>query len=304
MPLHPPQFDQFLRSLHLGAEVYYVGQLCDAWHMSTPGGSDAATFHLLCHGNAWIRMPNQAAPVRMGAGDVAFFPHDAAHAFSGQAQIPDAPFDYSHPSPLNAAVPGDGLLCGHLKLPAHVRRLLLAAFPPFVLIRPAESPVGPALRDLIEQMSAEAGRNDLGAAAILDRMSDILFLYIIRHLLRLEPGLSPLFATLMDRPLHAAVAAFIDSPAEVWTVERLAQLACKSRSAFSQHFTQIAGMPPMEFVTLWRMQLATALLSSGGANMLDIAMQCGYESEAAFRKTFKRIVGVAPGQMRKPSAHG
>ena len=68
--MHPqPELNDFLRRIHLGSEVYYVGQLCDAWHMSTPGGSDAATFHLVCHGEAWIHMPDNA-PSHMVAGDM------------------------------------------------------------------------------------------------------------------------------------------------------------------------------------------------------------------------------------------
>ncbi|MBU0621194.1 MAG: AraC family transcriptional regulator [Gammaproteobacteria bacterium] len=298
MPAPTQQLDDFLRRLHLGSEVYYVGQLCDAWHMSTPGGSDATTFHLVCHGEAWIHMKDGSEPARMAAGDIAFFPHDAAHTFSAHRVIPQQPFDYSHPAPLDVHAPGSGLLCGHLRLPAHIRRLLLASFPEFMLIRPDASPVGIQMRSLIEMMTIEATRNELGVTAILDRLSDALFLYVIRHALHVEPKLSPLLATLSDEHLRPAVTAFIDAPAEAWTVERMAGLACQSRSAFSERFTQLVRMPPMEFVATWRMQLASGMLADGNANMLDVAMKCGYESEAAFRKAFKRIIGIPPGKAR------
>ncbi len=293
---HP--LDTFLRRLHLGSEVYYVGQLCDAWHMSTPGGCDATTFHLLCHGEAWIQLPNQSKPTQMRAGDIALFPHDAAHTFSALPSVPDQPFDYSNPSPLDKDAPGAGLLCGHLRLPTHIRRLLLASFPDFMLIRPDVSPAGQQMRLLIEMMTDEAIRNDLGVTAILDRLSDALFLYAVRHALHIEPVLSPLLAALSDENLRLPISAFIDSPEDVWTVERMASIACQSRSTFSEHFSQLVKMPPMEFAATWRMQLATSLLADGRANMLDVAMKCGYESEAAFRKAFKRIVGVPPGQIR------
>jgi len=97
MSARSPQLEAFLRHLHLGSEVYYVGQLCDAWHLSTPGGSDAVTFHLICHGEAWIHLTGDTVATRMQAGDIAFFPHDAAHAFSAQPVIPQQPFDYLHP---------------------------------------------------------------------------------------------------------------------------------------------------------------------------------------------------------------
>jgi AraC-like DNA-binding protein len=294
MPTQP--IDKFLRHLYLGSEVYYVGQLCDAWHMTTEGGSDATTFHLVCHGEAWIHMSG-VTPTRMQAGDIAFFAHDAAHTFSGQPVMPTRPFDYSQPAPLDSNAPGAGLLCGHLKLPSHIRRLLLTSFPDFMLIRPGHSPVGRSLRTVIETMTEEATQNDLGASAILDRLSDTLFLYLIRHALHHEPKLSPLLAALSDEHLRPAVSAFIDAPGEEWTVERMAGIACQSRSTFSEHFSRTTRMPPMEFVTAWRMQLATGMLASGDDSMLDVALRCGYESEAAFRKAYKRVIGVPPGKV-------
>lgn len=290
--------NSFLRHLHLGAEVYYVGQLCDAWHMSATGDSDATTFHLVCHGEAWIVMPDGSEPTRMNAGDIAFFPHDAAHTFSALPGIPERTCDYHYPGPLDRNAPGAGLLCGHLRLPAHIRRLLLASFPDFMLIRPDDSPVGQQMRTLIEMMTEEAIQNAMGVTAILDRLSDALFLYVIRHALHHDPKLSPLLAALSDEHLRPAVSAFIDAPAESWTVDRLAALVFQSRSTFSERFSLLVGMSPMEFVTAWRMQLATAMLVHEQVTMLDIALRCGYESEAAFRKAFKRVIGVTPGKVR------
>lgn len=297
-PTTPLPLNDFLRRLHLGSEVYYVGQLCDAWHLATAGG-DAATFHLVCHGEAWIHMPKQAKPILMRAGDIAFFAHDAAHAISASQQAAaDQPSSMGTQVAFDAHAPGTGLLCGHLKLPAHIRRLLLASFPDFMLIRPQHSPVGPQMRSLIELMSEESKLNDLGVTAVLERLSDTLFLYVIRHALHQEPRLSPLLAALADEHLRLAVAAFLDSPAEAWSVERMAALACQSRSTFTERFTQLVQMPPMEFVATWRMQLAVGMLADQHANMLDVALRCGYESEAAFRKAFKRIIGIPPGKAR------
>jgi AraC-like DNA-binding protein len=293
---HP--VNDFLRHIHLGSEVYYVGQLCDAWHMATAGG-DATTIHLVCHGEAWIHLPNHAEPILMRAGDIAFFAHDAAHAISALQHITtDQAFSMGTQVAFDEHAPGTGLLCGHLKLPAHIRRLLLTSFPDFMLIQPDQSPVGKQMRSLIELMSEETKLNNLGVTAVLDRLSDTLFLYVIRHALHLEPKLSPLLAALSDQYLSLAVAVFIDNPGEGWTVERMAKLACQSRSTFTERFTQLVKMPPLEFVATWRMQLATGMLADEHANMLDVALRCGYESEAAFRKAFKRIIGFPPGKAR------
>lgn len=297
-PTTTQPINDFLRHIHLGAEVYYVGQLCDAWHLATPGG-DAMTFHLVCHGDAWIHLPNEPRPIPMHAGDIALFAHDAAHAISGIQHIAaNQPSSMGTQVAFDEHAPGTGLLCGHLKLPSHIRRLLLASFPDFMLIHPEQSPVGKQMRSLIGLMSEETRLNDLGVTAVLDRLSDTLFLYVIRHALHLEPKLSPLLAALSDEHLHHAVSAFLDNPAEVWTVERMAKLACQSRSTFTERFTQLIKMPPMEFVATWRMQLAVGMLADEHAHMLDVALRCGYESEAAFRKAFKRIIGIPPGKAR------
>ena len=297
-PTTTQPINDFLRHIHLGAEVYYVGQLCDAWHLAIPGG-DATTFHLVCHGEAWIHLPNHAEPVPMRTGDIAFFAHDAAHAISGiQHAAADQAPSMGKQVTFDEHAPGTGLLCGHLKLPAHVRRLLLASFPQFMHIHPDKSPVGKQMRSLIELMSEEARQNELGVTAVLDRLADTLFLYVIRHALQLEPKLSPLLAALSNEHLRLAVSAFIDNPSEAWTVERMAALACQSRSTFTERFTQLIKMPPMEFVATWRMQLAVGMLADEQANMLDVALRCGYESEAAFRKAFKRIIGIPPGKAR------
>lgn len=297
-PVTKQHIDDFLRRIHLGAEVYYVGQLCDTWQLSTTGG-DATTFHLVCHGTAWIHMADFSHPKQLSAGDIALFPHDAAHAISGLPTISaDAACHYGNPTPFDHGEPGTGLICGHLKLPTHVRRLLLSSFPGFLLIRADQGTNGSQLRDLIGLMSSEAAGNDFATSAILDRLSDTLFLYVIRQALRLDPKLSPLLAALTDDNLRLAVSAFIENPAEFWSVDRMAKLSFQSRSTFAARFTELVKMPPMEFVAAWRMQLAFGWLSDSHANMLDIALKCGYESEAGFRKAFKRIIGVTPGQAR------
>lgn len=291
--------NDFLRRIHLGSEMYYIGQLCDTWKLSTPG-SGATSFHLVSHGDVWLHMDSLPQPMQLLPGDIAFFPQDAAHAICDRPYFsPEEKDSWGRQVAYNRNAPGAGLICGHLRLPAHLYRLLLASFPDFLLVRPDNTPVGQRMRDLIELMMLEAEGNELGVTAILDRLSDMLFLYIIRHTLHLNPRLSPLLIATTDEHLRLATQAFIETHAEPWTVDSLAKKACLSRTAFAERFSSLVGMPPMEFVATWRVQLASGWLADGNANMLDVALRCGYESEAAFRKAFKRITGTSPGKARK-----
>jgi AraC-like DNA-binding protein len=82
-------------------------------------------------------------------------------------------------------------------------------------------------------------------------------------------------------------------------VEELAAEAALSRSAFSERFVQVIGQPPMQYLTQWRMQVASNLLRNSRAPIVSIALEVGYESEAAFTRAFKRLAGMPPGTWRR-----
>ena len=60
----------------------------------------------------------------------------------------------------------------------------------------------------------------------------------------------------------------------------------------------MVGQPPMQYLALWRMQFASRLLVDGG-QVAAIASAVGYESEAAFSRAFKKLVGQAPATWRR-----
>ncbi len=67
-----------------------------------------------------------------------------------------------------------------------------------------------------------------------------------------------------------------------------------SRSAFHDRFVHFVGQPPMQYLMHWRMQLAAGMLRDSNTKLVDVALDVGYESEAAFSRAFKRIVGTSP----------
>jgi AraC-like DNA-binding protein len=77
-----------------------------------------------------------------------------------------------------------------------------------------------------------------------------------------------------------------------------------SRSAFALRFKEVLGQTPLEYVTEWRMQKAMPLLQNGEKKLVEIARSVGYESDAAFSKAFKRVVGVSPRDYRGNGADG
>jgi len=109
-------------------------------------------------------------------------------------------------------------------------------------------------------------------------------------------------AGLRDPFVGRALAALHRSPARAWTIESLARDAGLSRSAMAERFTQFVGRPPMHYLTNWRMQLAANHLLSGMDSIAVIANRVGYESEAAFSRAFKKLVGAPPSEWRRRRA--
>lgn len=130
-----------------------------------------------------------------------------------------------------------------------------------------------------------------------------MFIEVVRlHLEEIGPDQTGWLAGLRDEQVGRALALLHTKTSYSWTLEELAQEAGLSRSTFAERFNQLVGRPPMQYLAQWRMQVAAALLSRGDSTVADVAAKVGYESEAAFSRTFKRLVGVPPGSWRKRQA--
>lgn len=102
-----------------------------------------------------------------------------------------------------------------------------------------------------------------------------------------------------DPGVGRALALLHERPDEAWTPERLGEQAGLSRSVLHERFSHFIGQAPMQYLAQWRMQLAAARPRDTDAKLIEIALDVGYESEAAFSRAFRRVVGVAPGAWRR-----
>ena len=106
-------------------------------------------------------------------------------------------------------------------------------------------------------------------------------------------------AGLRDRLVGRALALLHERPAHDWTIDDLGRRVGLSRSALHERFVQYIGVPPMQYLAQWRMQAAARLLLETRATVSAIALDVGYDSEAAFARAFKRLVGKPPGAWRR-----
>jgi AraC family transcriptional regulator, alkane utilization regulator len=148
----------------------------------------------------------------------------------------------------------------------------------------------------------EAGSARAGGENILARLSELMFVEAIRRYVEtMPPAETGWLAGLRDPVVGHALAALHAEAKEAWTVERLARLVGLSRSVLAERFTGLVGHPPMQYLALWRMQLASRLLIEGEP-VAEVAAAVGYESEAAFSRAFKKLVGEAPATWRRAKA--
>jgi AraC-like DNA-binding protein len=179
---------------------------------------------------------------------------------------------------------------------------LLAALPRVMHLSAEDDASAGWLAPLFNIAVRESGSARAGSENILARLSELIFVEALRRYLEaLPPTQTGWLAGLRDPVVGRALAALHESPTEVWTVERLARQAGVSRSIFAERFTQMVGQPPMQYLALWRMQLASKLLAEGG-HVAAVAAAVGYESEAAFSRAFKKLVGQAPAAWRRDAS--
>jgi AraC-like DNA-binding protein len=176
---------------------------------------------------------------------------------------------------------------------------LLAALPRLIHLPAAVEAGDDPLGWLIEFTIAESGERRPGGECVRLRLSELLFIEVVRrHLATLPAEQQGWLAASRDATVGRALTLLHRRPAEAWTLDSLARAAGLSRSALADRFTHLVGQPPMQYLTQWRMQIAARLLHDASAKVASVALEVGYESEAAFSRAFKRIVGVSPATWR------
>jgi AraC-like DNA-binding protein len=273
-----------------------------------PGGSSAMPFHIVVEGHCWMKMGGQGAELE--AGDIVVFPHNTGHQLGagegGRLVLPTRDLPQKPWRAIPVLRYGDKakrvrLLCGYLECGAMSFAPVRLALPKLIHVRTRGANDGDWLRASIRQMTAEVDEPRPGGVSMLPRLTEIVFIEILRHQITMVPGSAGWLAALADPLLSRCLALIHQDSRRDWSVEDLAAASGASRSTLAARFQSTLETSPIRYLRDWRLHLASVTLSTSGTSIAAVAHDAGYATEAAFNRAFSRTYGVPPAAWRDGS---
>jgi AraC-like DNA-binding protein len=274
-----------------------------------PGADHLIAYHVVTMGRCFASRIG-GEPIPLEAGDVVVFTHGDPHVMSSgpgmragptTAEMVDTMTAGPLPFVLNFSEdgpPSAKIVCGYLACDARPFNPLIENLPP--VIKASDPDHTGWLGQFIRVAVAESADKRAGGESVLAKLSELMFIEVVRrHLEQLRPEQNGWLAGLRDPVVGKALSLLHGNPARDWTIEDLAKDAGASRSVLAERFTQLVGIPPIQYLAKWRMQIASERLIEGHANVATIASEIGYESEASFSRAFKKMMGVPPSTWRR-----
>jgi len=278
-----------------------------------PGAAHLISYHVIIEGSCFSNIIGEP-PVRLEAGDVVVFTRGDPHVVSSGPgmravagtthPIDDVEAASRLPFPVNLGG-GDGpiatrMVCGFLACDMQPFNPLLENLPRVIQAGERDGKGGRWLREFVRLAVDESADRRAGGASVLAKLSELMFIEVVRRYLEAQPPeRCGWLAGLRDPFVGKALSLMHGAPARDWTIEILARDVGLSRSVLAERFAGLVGMPPIQYLAKWRMQVAAGLLSRGSANIAAVAAEIGYGSEAAFSRAFKKLVGVPPSAWRR-----
>jgi AraC-like DNA-binding protein len=302
-----------LQAIRIERTTYCCSDLGAPWGI-TFGARPHPTLHVVRSGTCHLRLSPLDAPIALSAGDVVLLPRGDEHTFCKPAQQRSVLVDFeTHPSSNRPGPParwGEGaertlLVCIEIRLSHDDVSGLIARLPRVIHVRGGDF-TGDHLQNTLDALGAEAMVARPGHPLVTRRLIEVLLVQTLRGWLQRDDAqVRGWLAAIEDPKIGEALALIHERPDEPWTIERLARRVGASRSRFCERFTEVVGESPVAYLTRFRMQRAAILLRARAElSVAQIAERAGYDSEAAFNRAFKRVLGVPPGRYRKAGDGG
>lgn len=307
-----------LRSLRLRGAVFLDARLTAPWSLSSVVTAEACkpmlswpaqliAYHMVIEGRMVVSV-GEEPPIAVGEGEIVLLPRNDAHVGASETGL--APVDaYSLVEPLQGGglarvnYGGGGaptrLLCGFLGC-EDTYSPLIAALPRVLTVDMREATSKELVEASLKFAAAEIAEGRLAASDIQSRLAELLFIEAVRRYADgLDKRRSGWLRALEDPGIGRALALIHQDIAAPWTADSLARDVAMSRSAFMDRFSSLIGMPPIKYLTTWRMATAKIMLRETTRSVARVGHAVGYESEEAFSRAFKREIGQSPSSWRE-----
>ena len=262
--------------------------------------------YAILSGQCWLSVESIPDPVLLTAGDCFLLPRGLPFSLSTDLSLTPVDFGIllaawkSGGAPFNNEAGDRYIVGGHFVLTGSHADILLNSLPPIVHIRKESDKA--AMRWSLERMKEELRDPQPGGALITQQLAYMMIVQALRlHLADGAIGSVGWLFALADKQMGTAITCMHDDPGHPWTLQKLAERIGMSRSIFALRFKETVGDTPMEYLTRWRMLLAGNRLINSDDSISAIALSLGYESESAFGKAFKRVMGCSPRQHNRES---
>lgn len=314
-----------LRMVKLTGALFFLTEASFPWGVEVPHpdafssvilprAQHVVSYHIILKGAGWASIPGIAS-TWFEAGDILVFAHHDAYSM---LSAPDQPPEFDADATVaflremaagkvpfivhegGGGEPRSEFVCGFLGYDMRPFNPVLSTLPRLLRIRRSNEAQESLLRRLIDVTLAEVRQPRVGGETIRLRLSELIFVEVLRQYLQSLPAHETGWLSgLRDPSIGKVLAMLHERPAYAWTLNELACRAGMSRAALAARFTHLVGYAPMEYLTLWRMQIAARLLAEGGMKVAAVGREIGYDSEAAFSRAFKKIVGLSPAAWRE-----
>jgi AraC-like DNA-binding protein len=297
-----------LHSLRMSGAFYCNSEFTEPWGLTLPPLPDYLWFHVVTSGRMALDL-GDGALTTLHNGDLALVTHGAGHRLCSDPAAP-APGILDLPRKeisdrYEVLRHGGGgeltrMMCGAVRFDHPAARNLVALLPEIIYLNAASTPDVVSMQGTLALIAAETKHPRPGGEAVITRLADVLIIQAIRWWIETDPSAQTgWLGALRDEQVGRALSLIHGDPARAWTVAALADELAMSRSTFAARFTELVGEPVMHYVTRWRMRVAINALQDEDATVAELAYRLGYRSEAAFARAFKRVVGVAPGSIKR-----
>ena len=299
-------------TLRLRGALYFRTDLSGPFAVKVPELGRAARFHLVVQGVCLVRV-GSGETVTLHAGDLILVPAGRDHTLSDapcdaapdlETVLSDAGYDGR-----GVLTVGDGdpaaatqMVCGHLTFRDGADHPLLRALPDSLVTRSADRAKEPWLDEILRLITRRIFLPTPGSEAAVIRLSEALFIELIRFSAQQHPAMASLIAAVEDPQIGRSLTAIHERADANWTVQSLAAEAGMSRSRFAERFRTLIGMSPMGYLSEWRLQKALAMLDESRCSVQQVAARTGYQSPAAFTRAFAAKFGAPPSEYRRQIA--